>query len=55
MLFMAKIKLLSNEIKYINSLSRKNVICGITLTAELCDIFLNRIEGAKIIQKECEK
>ena len=47
---------LKKEIQFINSLSEKNkILCGITMTAELCDIFSNRIEGAKKIQKECKK
>ena len=43
------------EIQFINSLSEKNkILCGITMTAELCDIF--QIESkSKKNQKECKK
>ena len=50
------IKNLRNQIKFINSISKnKKIKCGITMTGELCDIFGNRINGAKIIFKECLK
>ena len=47
---------LKKEIQFINSLSEKNkILCGITMTAELCDIFSNRIEGAKKSKKNVKK
>ncbi len=49
-------KKLKQEITFINSLSNnKDVFCGITMTAELCDIFPDRLTGARIILKECKK
>ena len=49
-------KKLKQEITFINSLSNnKNIICGVTMTAELCDIFPDRLTGAKIILNECKK
>ena len=49
-------KKLKQEIAFINSLSNnKNIICGVTMTAELCDIFPDRLTGAKIILNECKK
>ena len=49
-------KKLKKEIEFINSLSENTkILCGITMTAELCDIFSDRIKGAKKIQKECKK
>jgi len=50
------IKNLRNQIKFINTISKnKKIKCGITMTGELCDIFGDRINGAKIIFKECMK
>ncbi len=49
-------KKLKHEINFINSLSNnKNILCGLTMTAELCDIFPDRLTGAKIILNECKK
>ncbi len=49
-------KKLKQEITFINSLSNnKNILCGITMTAELCDIFPDRLTGAKTILNECKK
>ncbi len=48
------IKNLKNQIKFINKLSKnKDITCGITMTGELCDLFKDRISGAKIIFEEC--
>ncbi len=47
---------LLGEIKFINSLSKnKEVVCGITMTAELCDIFSTRKSGAKTLRNKCRK
>ena len=47
---------LKQEITFINSLSsNKNIFCGVTMTAELCDIFPDRFTGAKKILNECKK
>ncbi len=47
---------LLREIEFINSLSNnKKVLCGITMTAELCDIFSTRNSGAKTIRNKCRK
>ena len=49
-------KKLKQEINFINSLSNnKNIFCGITMTAELCDIFPDRLTGAKVIISHCKK
>ena len=49
-------KKLKQEITFINSLSsNKSIFCGVTMTAELCDIFPDRLTGAKIILNECKK
>ena len=49
------LKQLDNEIRFINSLvSNKNILCGLTTTAELCDIFSNRKKG-EIILKNVKK
>ena len=48
-------KKLKQEISFINSLSNnKNILCGVTMTAELCDIFPDRLTGAKTIINECK-
>ena len=50
------LKQLDNEIKFINSLStKKNTLCGLTTTAELCDIFPDRKKGGEIIFEKCKK
>jgi probable H4MPT-linked C1 transfer pathway protein len=49
-------KKLKQEITFINSLSsNKNIFCGVTMTAELCDIFPDRLTGAKKILNECKR
>ena len=49
-------KKLKQEVTFINSLSNnKNILCGVTMTAELCDIFPDRLTGAKLILNECKK
>ena len=49
-------KKLKQEVTFINSLSNnKNILCGVTMTAELCDIFPDRLTGAKTIINECKK
>ena len=50
------LKKLNQEITFINSLSNnKNILCGVTMTAELCDIFPDRLTGAKTIINECKR
>ena len=50
------LKQLDNEIRFINSLSsNKNTLCGLTTTAELCDIFSDRKKGGEIIFEKCKK
>ncbi len=47
---------LKKEFKYINDLNfDKKIICGITMTAELCDIFKNKKIGANQISDLCKK
>ena len=49
-------KNLKKEIDYINSLNlSKNIYCGITMTAELCDNFKSKKIGAVEISKLCKK
>ena len=50
------LKQLDNEIRFINSLvSNKNILCGLTTTAELCDIFSDRKKGGEIIFENVKK
>ena len=50
------IESLKNQINFINSISEnKEIKCGITMTGELCDLFKDRISGAKRIFQECQK
>ncbi len=44
---------LKKEIRFINDFFDKSVVIGITMTAELCDIFKNRHDGGKLIVKIC--
>ena len=56
MLLVEKSKKLKQEIAFINSLSsNKSIFCGVTMTAELCDIFPDRLTGAKIILTNVKK
>ena len=49
-------KNLKKEIDYINSLNlSKDIYCGITMTAELCDNFKTKKIGAIEISKLCKK
>ena len=41
------INYLDREIEELNQLGNKNTICGITMTAELCDNFKDRKDGVK--------
>ncbi len=50
------LKNLKKEIDYTNSLVlSKNIYCGITMTAELCDNFKSKKNGAVEISKLCKK
>ena len=47
---------LKKEIQFINSLSEKNkILCGITMTAELCDIFQIESKEQKKSKKNVKK
>tara|TARA_Y100000991_G_C21943905_1_gene336598 strand:- start:193 stop:1230 length:1038 start_codon:yes stop_codon:yes gene_type:complete len=47
---------LKKEIDYINSLNLpKDTSCGITMTAELCDIFKSKKDGVLKISEQCKK
>ena len=47
-------KKITRIIQYINSISSKITLCGITMTGELCDVFENRHLGAQFIFQNCE-
>ena len=48
-------KSINKVFNYINSKSNKNTLSGITMTAELCDIFKNRLDGFRKIYNYCKK
>ncbi len=48
-------KSINKIFNYINSKSNKNTLSGITMTAELCDIFKNRVDGFRKIYNYCKK
>ena len=53
--FWKKKEKLSKVFDFINSISSPNTKIGITLTAELCDIFETRLDGFKKIYSECKR
>ena len=42
-------------IKINKIINNRSVICGITMSGEMCDNFKNRLQGAKTLIKECNK
>ena len=53
--FWKKKEKLSKVFDFINSISSPHTKIGITLTAELCDIFETRLDGFKKIYSECKR
>ena len=50
------IEKLQAKIRNINNIINNNSVkCGITMSGEMCDNFKNRLTGAKILIKECNK